>query len=450
MKNPKTTTRTIKFTEAFLYWFKLGFINFGGPAGQIAIMHHDIVEKKRWVSDARFLHALNFCMLLPGPEAQQLAIYIGWLLHRKWGGLIAGVFFILPSFFLLLALGYIYMVYGSVPAIAGLLYGVKSAVVAIIFFACYRIGARVLKGPFFYSIAAISFCLIFFLQLPFPIIVGLAIVAGLVAGHYAPSLFVAKEHKLDSKQKKATYVIDDHTTLADHTSWSKARFFTSLLSGLLIWATPMLALGYFLGWHHMLTQVGWFFTKAALLTFGGAYAVLPYVYQGAVDHYHWVSAAHVIDGLALGESTPGPLIMVITFVAFVAGWLHDITNPLLGACVVASVATFFMFLPGFIMIFLGAPLIESTRKKLIFTAPLTTLTAAVVGIIFNLALFFAYHVFWHDAPATKFVDNIDWLAVVLAMLCWLGLTRFKISNVAVIVGSGLVGMVYYWWRHADI
>lgn len=440
-KNSSSKTTPITFKEAFLYWLKLGFISFGGPAGQIAIMHHDLVEKKRWISEKRFLHALNYCMLLPGPEAQQLATYIGWLMHRTWGGLVAGVLFVLPSFFILVGLAWVYMAYGSVPAVAGVLYGIKPAVVAIVLFAAYRIGSRTLKNKVLWSIAALAFIAIFLLKLPFPIIVLAAGIIGHFGGRKTPQFFkVGGGHgAADKNYGKA--LIDDDTPTPSHALFSWNKLWRMAGIGLAIWFAAMLVLVGLYGWNATLTQMGWFFTKAALMTFGGAYAVLPYVFQGAVEHYQWLSPTQMIDGLALGETTPGPLIMVVTFVGFVGGWMTHalgIDAIFASAFAAASVVTFFTFLPSFIFIFMGAPFIETTHGNLKFTAPLSAITAAVVGVILNLALFFAYHVFW----PTGFEGAVDWPSVLLTIVASIAIFRFKVGVIPVIITSGVLGMIW--------
>jgi chromate transporter len=427
--------------EAFWYWLKLGFISFGGPAGQIAIMHHDLVEKKRWISEKRFLHALNYCMVLPGPEAQQLATYIGWLMHRTWGGLIAGGLFVLPSLFILMALTFIYLQYGHQPIVAGFLYGIKPAVVAIVLFAAYRIGSRALKNKWLWLISLASFIAITFFALPFPLIVLLAAFIGYVGSHYYPNTFNANgaHHAANKHYGKA--VIDDDTPTPDHARFNKTHLIQVIVAGAVLWAVVIGGLTAIYGWQSTLTQMGWFFTKAALLTFGGAYAVLPYVYQGAVDHYHWLTAIQMIDGLALGETTPGPLIMVVAFVGFVGGWSQQIfgADHLLSAGIVAAgVVTFFTFLPSFLFIFLGAPFIESTQDNLKLTAPLTAITAAVVGVILSLAVFFAMHVFVPNGLERGGL-HIDWIAVVLAVIGFVALFKFKLSIIKLILLSAALG-----------
>ena len=437
-----TAPNPVSLSQTIIYWLKLGFISFGGPAGQIAIMHHDLVENKRWISENRFLHALNYCMVLPGPEAQQLATYIGWLMHRTWGGIIAGTLFFLPSFFILVGLAYIYMAYGSVPAVAGALYGIKPAVVAIVMFAAYRIGSRTLKNKVMWTIAGLAFVAIFTLKLPFPVIVVTAGLIGYFGGHHFPEHFkVGGGHGSEQKGFGAA-LIDDDTPTPLHALFSWRRLWQVTLVGSVLWLLAMGILMMQFGWQGAFTQMGWFFTKAALLTFGGAYAVLPYVYQGTVEHYHWLTPTQMIDALALGETTPGPLIMVVTFVGFVGGWVSQVFgNDALfaSAFIAATIVTFFTFLPSFIFIFVGGPFIETTHGNLKFTAPLSAITAAVVGVIVNLALFFAYHVFWPHGLSSV----VDWFSVALTALAAVAVFKYKVNVIAVILVCGILGMA---WR----
>jgi chromate transporter len=432
----------IPFKAACLYWLKLGFISFGGPAGQIAIMHQDLVDKKQWLSEPRFLHALNFCMLLPGPEAQQLATYIGWLMHKTLGGLIAGLFFILPSFFMLCILAYITLMYGNVPAVAGALAGIKPAVVAIVLMAVYRIGLRTLKNPLLWAIALLSFIGIYFLKLPFPLIILFSAFLGMVGSKRKPEYFQANNaHSTNTttQQKAQT----NHQPQAQvHTLFTWRNTFRVLSLGLSLWSLAFVFLIFTFGWQGAFTQMGWFFTKAALFTFGGAYAVLPYVYQGAVEHYQWLTTSQMMNGLALGETTPGPLIMVVTFVGFVAGWTQQVFGssglaPLFSAITAASIVTFFTFLPSFMFVLIGGPMIESTHNQLKFTAPLTAITAAVVGVILNLAVFFGRHVLWGESLNSAF----NWQAFGLILIASGLLYRLNINVVLLIVIFGLIGVM---------
>ncbi len=430
-------TPTLK--AAFWYWLKLGFVSFGGPAGQIAIMHQDLVEHKRWISEKRFLHALNYCMVLPGPEAQQLATYIGWLMHKTRGGLIAGGLFVLPSLLILMLLSYIYMRFGDVPAVAGVLYGIKPAVVAIVLFAAYRIGGRSLMSRALWGIAISSFAAITFFKIPFPLIVLVAALIGFLVNSYQPALFASSSAHKASQKNYGSAVIDGDTPTPAHAKFNVKTLIKFIVIGVAIWLAAMLLLMWRYGWEATLTQMGWFFTKAALLTFGGAYAVLPYVYQGAVTHYAWLTPAQMMDGLALGETTPGPLIMVVAFVGFVGGWSHvPLADPLAAAIVAACLVTFFTFLPSFIFIFVGAPFIESTQNNLKLTAPLTAITAAVVGVIVSLALFFAQNIVWPDGLEAN-IDTVCMLAIIAAGLM---LFKFKLSVIKLIGMFALFGLAY--------
>jgi chromate transporter len=435
--------------QAFWYWLKLGFISFGGPAGQIAIMHQDLVENKRWISEKRFLHALNYCMLLPGPEAQQLATYIGWLMHKTRGGLIAGILFVLPSLLILIGLSYIYMRFGDVPAVAGVLYGVKPAVVAIVLFAAYRIGARTLTNRALWSIAIASFLAITLLKIAFPWIVLVAAVIGFLVNRFQPQLFINRSVHKTSELSYGQSVIDDDTPTPVHAKFSYKTMAKFIAIGMILWLIVMLLLTWCFGWDATFTQMAWFFSKAALLTFGGAYAVLPYVYQGAVVHYAWLTPVQMMDGLALGETTPGPLIMVVAFVGFVGGWSHaGLENPFAAAVMAACIVTFFTFLPSFLFIFVGAPFIESTKDNLKFTAPLTAITAAVVGVIVSLAVFFARHLIFPNGIwpiGVSFSDlqaSIDAVSLVAVLIAIVLLFKFKLSVMKLIAMFALGGLLH--------
>jgi chromate transporter len=436
---------SVSFYDAFKFWLKLGFISFGGPAGQIAIMHQELVEKRRWISEKRFLHALNFCMVLPGPEAQQLATYLGWLMHRTWGGIVAGVLFVVPSLFILIFLSWVYIAFGDMSLVAGLFYGIKPAVTVIVLQAAHRIGSRTLNNPALWGIAALSFVAIFALQVPFPAIVLAAGVLGFVGATYFPQFFSAKSGHTSAKQAFGSALIDDNTPTPAHAKFSWPRFAVVFAVGIALAALPFAALTALFGWEHTLTQMALFFTKAALLTFGGAYAVLPYVYQGAVSSFAWVTPTQMIDGLALGETTPGPLIMVVAFVAFVGGYVKAFLGPesmFLAGALAAVVVTWFTFLPSFIFILAGGPFIESSQNDLKLSGPLTAITAAVVGVIVNLALFFAYHVFWPKG----FAEPIDWLALGIAIAAGVALFWFKRSVIQVILASALLGVLAFQFR----
>ncbi len=431
---------SVTFRQALAFWLKLGFISFGGPAGQIALMHQELVERRRWISERRFLHALNYCMLLPGPEAQQLAIYLGWLLHRSWGGIVAGALFVLPSLLILILLSWLYIAFGEQPLVAGLFYGIKPVVTAIVLQAAQRIGSRTLKNRWLWSIAGAAFVAIFALQLPFPLIVCAAALCGLLIGRLRPAAFAASTTHKAAAPSHAPALIDDHTPPPAHARFSWPRLVRLLLVGALLWLLPMGLLCALFGWQGTLTQMGWFFTKAALLTFGGAYAVLPYVYQGAVGHYGWLTPTQMIDGLALGETTPGPLIMVVAFVGFVGAYVQPLFGPdsaFLGGALAAVLVAWFTFLPSFLFILAGGPLVESTHGELKFTAPLTAITAAVVGVIVNLALFFAWHVFWPQGWA----GAVEWPAVLIAGVALLALLRWRRSVLEVLAGGALAGLL---------
>lgn len=444
----------VPFGAAFRFWLRLGFISFGGPAGQIAIMHRELVEQKGWISEQRFLHALNYCMLLPGPEAQQLATYIGWLLHRSWGGVVAGVLFVLPSLFILIGLSWVYVAFGDVAWVAGLLYGIKPAVAAIVIQAVHRIGSRTLKSPAvapaLWGIAAFSFVAIAFLKIPFPWLVLGAAVCGWLGQRFSLRQFAASPahaaHVAGAARTSAAvrYVIDDDTPTPPHARYTRAHLLKVLGAGALLWLIPVATLVAWQGWDGTLTRMAWFFTKAALLTIGGAYAVLPYVYQGAVEQFTWLTAAQMMDGLALGESTPGPLIMVVTFVAFVGGWSKQVLGPdalFLGAALAAVLVTWFTFLPSFLFILAGGPLVESTHGKLRFTAPLTAITAAVVGVIASLALFFVHHIAWPAPGDTMHLRSIDGIGLSLTAAATLALLRYKLGVLPVLTASALTGLV---------
>jgi chromate transporter len=444
---------TVSFWQAFIFWLKLGFISFGGPAGQISIMHQELVENRRWISEKRFLHALNYCMVLPGPEAQQLATYIGWLMHRTRGGIVAGGLFVLPSLLILIVLSWIYIAFGHVTLVAGLFYGIKPAVTAIVLQAAHRIGGRALKNKVLWAIAAAAFIAIFALNLPFPLIVLAAGLIGYIGGRVAPDVFQLGGGHGKADKSFGPAIIDDDTPTPEHARFSWGRLTRIAIAGALLWVIPMALLTLAYGWPHTLTQLGWFFTKAALLTFGGAYAVLPYVYQGAVGHYGWLTPTQMIDGLALGETTPGPLIMVVAFVGFVGGYqspqllaLFGAQHLLLAGAVAATLVTWFTFLPSFVFIFAGGPLIETTHNDLKFTAPLTAITAAVVGVILNLALFFGYHVLWPKGFADGFAGGFDWVSALIALVAAIALLRFKRNVIHVIAACALLGLLITFLR----
>jgi len=435
--------QAVDFGTFFRYWLRVGFVSFGGPAGQIALMHQDLVEQKHWISEKRFLHALNYCMLLPGPEAQQLAIYIGWLMHRTWGGIVAGTLFVLPSFFILVGLSWVYIAYGHLPVVSSFLYGIKPAVTALVLFAAWRVGSRTLKNAPLGLIAIAAFIGILAFKLPFPAIVLIAALIGMIGGKYRPDWFSTSTQHGKAGKSSGPALIDDDTPTPEHARFNRGKLLRILAVGLGLWLGAMSLLVALNGWDGTLTQMGWFFSKAALLTFGGAYAVLPYVYQGAVEHFHWLTAPQMIDGLALGETTPGPLIMVVTFVGFVGGWTHAVSGTdalFVSGLLAATVVTFFTFLPSFVFILLGGPIVESTHGNLKLTAPLTAVTAAVVGVILNLAVFFAYHVLWPQGLSAP----VDVVSLLIGSLAALALFRFKAGAIQVILACGTLGLLYGW------
>ncbi|AJF74800.1 chromate transporter [Raoultella ornithinolytica] len=432
----------VSFREAFLFWLKLGFISFGGPAGQISIMHQELVENRRWISEQRFLHALNYCMVLPGPEAQQLATYIGWLMHRTRGGIMAGALFVLPSLFVLIALSWIYIAWGHLPIVTGLFYGIKPAITAIVVQAAHRIGSRALRNSIQWAIAAAAFVAIFALKIPFPLIILAAALTGFIGGRFSPGSFKGGGAHAGTDKSYGPAIIDDGTPTPEHAVFRWSRLMWVVVSSALLWVLPMGTLYLTLGQEHPITQMSWFFTKAALLTFGGAYAVLPYIYQGAVVNNHWLTPTQMIDGLALGETTPGPLIMVVAFVGFVGGYTNTVFGSehlFLGGAVAAAFVTWFTFLPSFLFILAGGPFIETTHGDIKFTAPLTAITAAVVGVILNLALFFGYHVLWPEG----FAGNIDWVAALIALAAAVALFRFKYKVTHVIAACAIMGLILH-------
>jgi chromate transporter len=441
----QSAQRKIPFTGALRFWIKLGLISFGGPAGQIAIMHRELVDKRRWLSEERFLHALNYCMLLPGPEAQQLAVYIGWLMHRTWGGIVAGAFFVIPSIFVLLILSYIYAAFGHLPAVTGILEGFKPVVVVIVVEALLKIGKRALKREVHYAIAIIAFVAIYFIHIPFPIIVVGAGLIGLVGARYLPGLFQPLHEKkvvtdIEDDEEIVHTVIDDHAEPPEHIKPSRIRIFKILAVGITLWLVPFIALIVWQGWGSLHAQEYRFFTQSALVTFGGAYAVLAYVTQAVTAApYNWLTPGQAVDGLALAETTPGPLIMVLQFVGFMAGW----NNPIPGmsqtesAVLGALITTYTTFLPSFLFIFLGAPYIEYLRGNKLLTGALSGITSAVVGVILNLAIVFGIAVI---APG-GLSGSINWFAVVLGIAAFIALYRFKIDVLWVVLAGGAIGLV---------
>lgn len=444
----------VPFGAAVAFWLKLGFISFGGPAGQIAIMHNELVDRRRWISERRFLHALNYCMVLPGPEAQQLATYVGWLFHGVRGGLIAGGLFVLPSLFMLMGLSAIYVAFGQVPAIAAVLDGIKPAVVAIVIGAVIRMGRRSIRNGLTLCFAVLAFVGLAVFQLPFPAIVLGAGLLGWLGSRLWPTMFAGSGgHSSASVEDtgKSPALIDDHHEPPAHARVSWLRFVLQLLTAMLLWAAPLTLFAVWQGWNGTPAQMSWFFTTAAFVTFGGAYAVLPFVAQQAVDVFGWLKPGQMIDGLALGETTPGPLIMVVAFVGFVGGW-QAMDLGWSGAILGCLIATWFTFLPSFLFILLGAPFIEQMREELHLNAALSGITAAVVGVILNLAIFFGRTVFFPQLKSGVGAASVSWRetlsgADVFAMLVTAGaffaLTRYRISLGWVVVICGLLGVARY-------
>ena len=422
------------FGEALRFWFKLGWISFGGPTGQIAILHSELVERRRWIREDRFLHALNFCMLLPGPEAQQLATYSGWLLHGIRGGLAAGLLFVLPSAGLLWLLSWVYVTQGSVPWVAAVFEGLKPAVLAIVAVAMVRLGRRTLRNVLLWCIAAAAFGGLMGVKLPFPVVLASAALAGWLGGRWWPRFFATETAPLPS-------VDEPDPTRASLPSQGlpvRSRLFRVVGVGLLVWWLPVVLAGGALGWDHTVFRQGLFFSKAAMVTFGGAYAVLPYVAQNAVDHYGWLAAGQMMDGLGLAETTPGPLVMVLQFVGFMGGWNHPGTlSPIVGGTLGALMTTWVTFAPCFLWILAGAPYVEQLRRRSGLSHALSGVTGAVVGVILNLAVWFGWHVVVPEG------GGLDLFVLTVAGICALGLARWRWHVVWVVVGAGVAG----WGRH---
>jgi chromate transporter len=416
------------FGEAARFWIKLGFISFGGPTGQIAIMQTELVDRRRWISSSHFLQILNYCMLLPGPEAMQLATYVGWLLHRIPGGLIAGAFFVIPSIFIMLVISYIYAAYGSVPWIAALFYGLKPAVLAIVASATLSIGSRALRHPVKYLIAVGSFCALFFFKVSFPLVIFSAALAGLIGVHFFP--------KIGEMAAPTGRAAPDSMSLPEHIRPSLGHALRVLAACLACWIIPLVALGLWRGSEDVLFLEGIFFSKAAVVTLGGAYSVLPYVAQQAVDYFHWLTPDQMIDGLGLAETLPGPLIKVLQFVGFMAGWRQAGDLGLWGAILGALTATYFTFMPCFLWIFLGAPYIEKIRTNRTLNGAMGAITAAVVGVVLNLAVWFGLNVLF---PANH---GIDWFAVGVTAISFIALQKFKLDLIPVVAGAAGLGIIY--------
>ena len=432
----------VTFREALRFWFWLGCVSFGGPAGQIALMHEELVVRKRWISEKRYLHALQYCMLLPGPEAQQLATYMGWLMHGTRGGMAAGALFVLPSLLLLIVLAWAYSAWGQHPWGQALLWGLKPAVTALVIQAVHRIGLRTLKARWLWWVAGLSLLGMIW-ELPFPLIVAAAAFTGWHMQKQQTLPAAAAHTPASAVVTEGPAWLDEHSPPPAHTHYRHDQLIRTAAIGVGLWVVTLGALALLLGGHHTLTRMGGFFTQAALLTFGGAYAVLPFVTHAAVTQYGWVTAAQMMDGLALGETTPGPLIMIVTFVGFLGGHSQAITGyPLLGGIIAACVATWFTFLPSFVFILAGGPLVESTRQMPALQGPLQAITAAVIGVMVQLAGVFARQTWlpggWHMLPDF-------WAFVLTGVAAWL-LIKQQRSIYQVLGLCVVAGLLVQAWR----
>jgi chromate transporter len=440
----------VSFRDAARFWIELGFITFGGPTGQIAIMHEELVERRRWISESRFLHALNYCMLLPGPEAQQLAIYVGWLLHRVKGGLVAGIAFVLPAFFLILGLSYAYVTYGDIEWVSSVFFGLRAAVVGIVAVAAVRLASKAFVGPVMYAIAAAAFLAVFLVHVSFPFIVIGAGMLGWVGGVLWPSAFSSRDEPEPGVSHDVA--VRDDRSAGSHTEVSLTRSVVVAAVGLAAWILPLAVVAVWRGANDTLTEEAVFFSRAALVTFGGAYAVLGYIGQAAVTQFGWLRPGQLVVGLGLAESTPGPLIMVTEFVGFVAAYQHpgDL-DPVVAGVLGACVTTWATFAPCFLWIFLGAPFVERLRGNVRLTMALSAITAAVVGVVLNLAIWFAIHTLFEDVRDVEVfggpvpvpeLASVDPFALALAAIVVVGMMRYGWNVVAVVVGSAIAGLVY--------
>src|SRR5262245_30267515 len=445
----------VSLREAFHTWLRVASLSFGGPAGQIAVMHRILVEEKRWVSEERFLHALNYCMLLPGPEAQQLATYIGWLMHRNLGGIMAGGLFILPGIISIMALSYVYAGWGNVPIVVALFFGLKAAVLAIVIEAVVRIGKRALKNQILVGLAAAAFVGIFFFNVPFPIIVFGAALIGFIGGSMGVAAFQGGGGHGPAKEKGSDAVVDSllGEQLPEHAKPTVLRSLRVSAVWLALWLIPIAALLWAFGSDNVFSQIAIFFSKMAMVTFGGAYAVLAYVAQQAVEHYNWLRPGEMLDGLGMAETTPGPLIMVLQFVGFMAAFRDPGgLSPMLAGTLGGLLATWVTFTPCFLWIFLGAPFVEQLRGNKALSAALSAITAAVVGVILNLALWFAIHsVFRQTTPVRAFPlsfdapvpASVDVWALVLSVAAALAIFRFKVGMIPTLAASCAAGIALY-------
>ena len=442
----------ISFGEAVRMWIRVGLMSFGGPAGQIATMHRYLVEERKWVSESRFLHALNYCMLLPGPEAQQLATYIGWLLHKTKGGLAAGILFVLPGAIVMWGLSVLYAGFQDLTFVQAIFYGIKAAVLAVVVEALVRIGKRALKNRAMYALAAAAFIGIFFFEIPFPVIILASAVIGFVGVRTAASVFLPKTGI--GANKTATVDAAFAAGMLEHTRPSGLRAIKVLIVWGILWFAPLIALALYLGTSHVFVQEGIFFSQMALVTFGGAYAVLAYVAQQAVDTYRWLEPGEMLDGLGLAETTPGPLVLVLQFVGFLAAYRNPGTlDPMLAGTIGAAITTYVTFVPCFLWIFLGAPFIESLRGNAALAGALTAITAAVVGVILNLVVWFAVHVLFAEVGEIHIYGfkllvpdwaSLDWAAALLAVAAAIAMLRFHVNMMAVLAASACVGAILYY------
>jgi chromate transporter len=443
-------THGVSLSEAFRVWLRVAALSFGGPAGQIAVMHRILVEEKRWISEARFLHALNYCMLLPGPEAQQLATYVGWLMHRTLGGIMAGGLFILPGIVAIMGLSWIYALYGKIGIVAALFFGLKAAVLAIVLEAVVRIGKRALKNRILIGIAAAAFVAIFFLDAPFPLIILAAGLIGFFGGRAGLPQFQAGNHGNDAQDNDN--LLGEH--LPAHASPNMGRSVRVAAIWLTLWLVPVLALLLILGRDDVFSQIAIFFSKMAMVTFGGAYAVLAYVAQQAVETYGWLQPGEMLDGLGMAETTPGPLIMVLQFVGFMAAFRDaGALPPLLTGTLGGLLATWVTFAPCFLWIFLGAPYIEILRGNRALSGALSAITAAVVGVILNLAIWFGIHTIFRDIRPVEWglLDfdaplwgSVDLWALLLSGAAAVAMFRFKIGMLPTLAATSIIGIVLYW------
>jgi chromate transporter len=442
----------VTFTEALRVWIRVALLSFGGPAGQIAVMHRILVEEKRWVSENRFIHALNYCMLLPGPEAQQLATYIGWLLHGWRGGLVAGSLFVFPGFLAILALSILYAGFQELTIVSALFFGIKPAVLAVVVEAVIRIGRKALKNSTMVSLAAAAFVAIFFLETPFPIVILIAGITGLVGNRLWPSKFLGAGNQpvAADANRKAPLLGDDETSAARPRIGRALRVSTLWLS---LWFAPLILLGLILGWSHIFIREGIFFSKAAMVTFGGAYAVLAYIAQQAVGTYGWLRPGEMMDGLGMAETTPGPLIQVVQFVGFLAAYRNPgMLDPMMAGILGSIIVTWVTFTPSFLWIFLGAPYIEYLRGNKILASALSAITAAVVGVILNLSVWFSFHTLFGKVEELHFRGvrllvpdggTLDPVASLIAVGALIATLRFKVGMIGTLTGSMAIGAIWY-------